>query len=244
MKTILIVALWVFCGYTAMAQDDQYDPTAILILDRMSDVIGDMTSCSFKTVVSRDEVDPGNGMIKKFVNSEIYMQGPDKMVINFYGPNGHRQCWYDGKQFAIYDYEERNYGIVPAPTNIIATIDSIHTHYAIDFPAADFFYPAFTDDLLESSEKITYVGKANINGRDCFQILAKSETTVSQIWVSNDVYNLPMRYVITYNTKPGNPQYECTFSDWQVNPDLPNSIFNFLPPPDTRQVRLMSTEDK
>jgi len=242
----LLFGIFGFGLFTAVQAQDttQYDPTAILILDRMSDVIGDMTSCSFKTIVSHDVLDPDYGMIKEFLNTEVYMQGPDKMVLNLYGPNGHRQCWYNGKQFAVFDYEEKNYGMVKAPGNLIAMIDSIHSKYNIDFPAADFFYPAFTDDVLESNDMLAYIGKVPINDMECFHIMAKNKTTTAQIWISNDAYNLPMRYVITYNSKPGQPQYECTFKDWQVNPDLPVSMFNFLPPPGTHEVRLMSVDDK
>ena len=242
---LICLGFAVLCSsYHASAQDTtKYDPTAILLLDRMSDVIGDMNSCTFRTVVSHDVEDPDYGLIKDFLNTEAFMQGPDKMVINLFGPNGHRQCWYNGTQFAVYDYEEKNYGIVPAPATLIGMIDSIHTKYNIDFPAADFFYPAFTDDVLESNDMLAFIGRANINGRECFHILAKNKTTTSQMWISNDAYNLPIRYVITYDSKPGHPQYECTFYDWQVNPDLPISMFNFLPPPGTHEVRLMSVDE-
>jgi hypothetical protein len=57
MKELLLCSLWVFGGWKANAQDSLYNPTAILILDRMSNVISDMTSCSFKTVASHDDVD-------------------------------------------------------------------------------------------------------------------------------------------------------------------------------------------
>jgi len=211
MKQTIISFLGLFLASGMMAQENKFDPAAIMILDRMSDVIGDMTSCSFKTSVAHDVADPDFGMVK---------------------------------QFAIYDFEEKNYGMVPAPNNIIATIDSIHEHFGFDFPAADFLYPAFTDDLLESCDRIAFNGRAEINGHECFQVIAKNATTTSQIWISNDAFNLPVRYVITYDSKPGHPQYDCTFTDWQVNPDLPNAMFNFVPPPGTHEVRLMSTDQK
>jgi hypothetical protein len=229
---------------SASAQENKYDPTALLILDRMSDVIGDLSSCSYKTVASHDEHNQDYGWIKQFVNSEVHMVGPDKMVVNTWGPKGHREFWYNGEQFAFYDFEENNYGIVKAPNNIIATIDSIHQYYNVDFPAADFFYPAFTDDLLESSDKVVYLGTSLINGKECFHIGALSKVSNTQIWISNDAYNLPVKYVIDYYTVDGSPQYETTFSDWQVNPDIPTAIFDFLPPPDANQVRMLSTTEK
>ena len=244
MKKLLMYLFSILFSLSAIAQETKYDPTAIVILDRMSDVIGDLSSCSYKTVTSHDERNPDYGLVKQIVNGEVHMVGPDKMVVNFWGPRGHRQCWYNGQQFAFLDYDEKNYGIVNAPSTIIATIDTIHQLYNVDFPAADFMYPAFTDDLIETSDRIVFVGFATINGKECFQILASNKNTSIQIWISNDAFNLPIKYVITDLTKEGGPQYDVSFSDWQVNPDIPLAMFEFLPPPGFNQVRMMSTSEK
>ena len=244
MKKLLIGSIIVLFAIGTNAQATKYDPTAVLILDRMSDVIGALHSCSYKTNASHDEFVPEYGIIKQFVNSEVHMVGPDKMVVNFWGPSGHRQCWYNGDQFAFYNYDENNYGMVDAPATIIATIDSIHQYYNVDFPAADFFYPAFTDDLIESSDKVVYLGTTNLNGKECFHIAAMSKVTNTQIWISNDAYVLPVKYVIDYYTIADSPQYETTFSDWQINPEIPDVVFDFLPPPGATKVRIMSITEQ
>ena len=244
MKKLLIGSIIVLFAIGTNAQATKYDPTAVLILDRMSDVIGALHSCSYKTNASHDEFVPEYGIIKQFVNSEVHMVGPDKMVVNFWGPSGHRQCWYNGNQFAFYNYDENNYGMVDAPATIIATIDSIHQYYNVDFPAADFFYPAFTDDLIESSDKVVYLGTTNLNGKECFHIAAMSKVTNTQIWISNDAYVLPVKYVIDYYTIADSPQYETTFSDWQINPEIPDVVFDFLPAPGATKVRIMSITEQ
>lgn len=244
MKKLLIGSIIVLFAIGTNAQATKYDPTAVLILDRMSDVIGALHSCSYKTSASHDVFVPEYGMTKQFVNSEVHMVGPDKMVVNFWGPSGHRQCWYNGDQFAFYNYDENNYGMVDAPATIIATIDSIHQYYNVDFPAADFFYPAFTDDLIESSDKVVYLGTTNLNGKECFHIAAMSKVTNTQIWISNDAYMLPVKYVIDYYTIADSPQYETTFSDWQINPEIPDVVFDFLPPPGATKVRIMSITEQ
>src|SRR4029078_3043070 len=68
---LICLGFAVLCSsYHASAQDTtKYDPTAILLLDRMSDVIGDMNSCTFRTVVSHDVEDPDYGLIKEFLNT-------------------------------------------------------------------------------------------------------------------------------------------------------------------------------
>ncbi len=244
MKKIKLLGIFLILSKLIIAQDVNYDPTAIMLLDKMSDVIGTLTSVSFSVESSYDEETYDHGMVKKFMTSQVHMAGPDKMIVNSWGPKGHRQLWYDGETFGFFDYAENNYGLVEAPETILEMIDSIHQFYGIEFPAADFFYPSFTDDLLESSDAISFVGAATIQGKSCFSILASGEKMNIQIWISNDSYNLPLKYVIVDHSLPGHPQYETTFADWQLNPDIPEGMFSFSPPPGAREVRLFSKTDK
>ncbi len=237
-KTFLsiILALFAFCG---LSQSIKHDSVAIRILDRISDVIGDLQSCSFTLATSSDKKDIDNGMIKHFGVDEVYMVGPDKMLVNIKNQKGHRQYWYNGSQLAYYSYDENNYALVNAPPTIMEMIDTIHADYGIEFPAADFFYPTFTDDIIQNSDQIKYIGQSKINDKECFHILATSKEMNVQIWIANDAFNLPVKLVITYNKKEGQPQYEATLSNWHVNPDLPNAMFNFLPPPGAAKIRMI-----
>jgi hypothetical protein len=45
--------------------------------------------------------------------------------------------------------------------------------------------------------------------------------------------------VIVYTNKEMDPQYEAVLTDWQVNPPLPDAIFQFTVPNKARRVRLM-----
>jgi hypothetical protein len=60
-----------------------------------------------------------------------------------------------------------------------------------------------------------------------------------QFWISNDAFTLPVKMVIVYTTKPMNPQYEAVLSDWQVNPTLPDAMFDFSIPHKAQKVKLM-----
>jgi hypothetical protein len=172
------------------------------------------------------------------------MSESDKMLINVRGHRGHRQLMYNGEQLAYFSFDENNYGVVPAPNSTIKMFDSINSHYDIEFPAADFFYPAFTDDLLQSSDSLDFVGMERMGSKEYFHIISYGKAMDIQFWVNNDAYNLPARFSITYKNKPGTPQYLVMFSDWQLNPTLPAAMFDFLPPPGATQVRMMSKSDK
>ena len=226
------------------AQSKKYDTLAILIIDRMTDVIGDLESCSFKLNTSNDINESSQGLVKYFSDYEVFMSGPDKMLINAHGHRGHRQFMYNGERLAYYSFDENNYGILPTPSSIIKMIDNLNDHYDIEFPAADFFYPAFTDDLLQNSDSLRFLGMERIGSNEYFHIISFSKEMNIQFWINNDAYNLPARFSITYKNKEGNPQYLALFSEWQLNPKLPSAMFDFLPPPGATMVRIMSKTDK
>lgn len=233
--------MFTFCvlmGFGAMAQTKRVDTIAVMILDRMAEVIGDLTSVSYDLAVSYDEVDPDLGQVRHALNSEVFMTGPDKMLINTTGDKGHRGFWYNGTEIVFYSFDENNYAVVDAPADIISTIDTMHKTYGIEFPAADFFYPTFTDDLLEAFNTIAFLGIRQVAGKECFHILASNSEMHIQFWIANEAYNLPVRFLIQY-VKKGNIQYEGTFSDWKINPDIPEAVYEFLPPPQANIVILL-----
>ena len=220
------------------AQEPRVDTVAIMIIDRMASVIGELTSCSFTLHTSIDIQDPEFGMIKQLGKDDVFLAGPDKMLVHFYGDKGHRGFWYNGIQTTYYSFDENNYVIIDAPDNIIAMIDTINKTYGIEFPAADFFYPTFTDDVIEFSENVIFLGKKDIDGQECFHILASNKDISAQFWFANDAYNLPVKYIITYKNE-NNKQFEATFSNWQLNHDIPLTIFEFMPPPKARQISIL-----
>jgi len=238
MKKLLIGILFSSLFLGLAAQEEQKDTVAVMILQRMSDVIGDMNSVSFDLTTSIDVDDYKYGMIKQFGRDEVYLVGPDKMLVHEYGYKGHRGFWYNGETITYYSFDENNYAVIPAPDNIIATIDSVHHTYGIIFPAADFFYPTFTADVLDYFDDVIFLGKKIVDGMECFHILATNKDMSAQFWIANDAFNLPHKFILTYKNE-NNRQYESTFSNWKLNPEIPNSAFNFLPPPQAVEIYLM-----
>jgi hypothetical protein len=236
----LLLALTMGAG----AQGPGNDPAALQILDHMSAVIGELRSCSFTLNVSRDTNDPDLGLVTQSGVNEVYMLGPNKMLVNSRSDGDHRGYWYDGKTVTYYSYDENNYAAVTAPATILQTIDAISRDYGVDFPAADFFYPTFTDDLIDNSDRIVFLGKKYLEGKDCFHILATGKTMGVQLWIADDSLNLPVKVSIVYYDQKNAPRYEATFSNWQINPELPAAIFDFVPPQTAARITLVPKTGK
>jgi hypothetical protein len=65
-------------------------------MDRISNIIGDLESCSFKLISPYDAFSEMPDLVKKRSNSDVHMVGSDKMLINSTGDKGHHQYFYNG----------------------------------------------------------------------------------------------------------------------------------------------------
>lgn len=219
-------------------RDSTIDNTAVVLLDRMTALIGQLNSCSFKLTTSADKLMPALGPVKEFQSHQVHFAGPDKMHVQTKGPKNHAY-WYNGDILMYYSITYNHYGFIETPDNIIETVDMVNAEYGIDFPGTDFFYPSFTDDLLENSESVKYLGLVNIDGVDCHHIVAIGPEQNVQLWLTNDTFTLPYRFVFLDKTDEHSLQYEGVFSDWVVNPNLPDAIFDFVVPESARRLSLV-----
>ena len=240
MKKLLLFLIFSGMFAAAHSQEKSYDTMAIVVLDHMSAIIGDLTSCRFSLTAETDYNDPDLGTVTRHEQSDVSFSGPDKMLIDTRGDKGHRGYWYNGRTLTWYSFTENNYVVIKAPDRTIDMIDSINDTYGIVFPAADFFYPTFTDDLIDMSDNISFEGRKIVCGQSCYQIVATNSDMTVQIWVADNLMFLPLKMVITSYGNGETSRYEAVFSDWQINPGLPGAMFEFALPPGAHEVSILS----
>lgn len=233
---LLILISISFFGFSQETKD--IDSTAIFILDKMSDIIGNLESVSFELKNSTDKLNDDQIIEKHYSSNTITFSGPNKLMVITNGAKGKNGFWYDGSFVTYYSFDENNYVTLEAPETTIEMIDDMHQKYDFQFPAADFFYPSFTDDVIEAFDVISYIGTNTIEGEECYHILASNNDLNVHFWVSNKTYLLPKKFVIIYRNN-SNLQYESTFSNWSLNPNIPDSVFNFLAPPNANLISIL-----
>ena len=226
------------------AQTRRIDTVAVSILDKMSALIGDLGSCSVTIRSNYDVSSRELGLVKHSDEQELFLRGSSKMLLRSEGDKGSRYFLFNGKNLSYYSMDKNQYSQIETPASLIEMIDTVNKLYGIEFPIADFFYPSFVDDILAESKNLMYLGLTQIDGKECFHIAGTAADKTFQFWVSNDAYYLPMKIVIVYTNKEMNPQYEAVLSNWQVNPNLPDAIFQFTPPVKSKQVRMVPLKNK
>lgn len=244
MNKIYIIALFACMTVQVNAQFNKVDTVAVSILDHMSAVIGDLGSCSVQVKSNYDVRSQAFGLVKHSDNQQVYMHGPDKLYIKSEGDKGSRDFYYDGKMFSYYSLDRNQFSQVSAPPTIMEMIDTVHKSYGIEFPVADFFYPGFVDDIIADSKNLAYLGTTMVDGKECFHIAGTANDKTYQFWISNDAFYLPVKLVIVYTGKELNPQYEAVLTDWQVNPTLPDVLFQFTTPPKAKKIKMISVSSK
>ncbi|HXB91825.1 MAG TPA: DUF2092 domain-containing protein [Puia sp.] len=229
---------------SAQTQTRRIDTVAVSILDRMSAMIGDLNSCSVTVKSNYDIISHQLGLVKHSDEEQLYLHGPNKLLLRSDGDKGSRDFYFNGQTLSYYSLDKNQYGQIEAPVSVIEMIDTVNKLYGIDFPIADFFYPSFIDDLLAESGNLVYLGLTKVNGKECFHIAGTAKDKTYQFWVSNDAFNLPMKVVIVYTGREMTPQYEAVLSDWQVNPTLPDAMFEFAVPNMARRIKLVPVNTK
>jgi len=238
-KTILYSILASFFLLSCTSKDkEEYDTRAIESLDVMSQTIGELSACSYTLnalIVEEDGAEHST-------EHDVYMRGPNKMYIHSTGSRGNRSYWYDGENLSYYSFDKNAYATIEAPDDIMQTIDYVSNNYGVEFPAADFFYPDFTDDILDEFDYVLFVGDEQVDGIESTSVFLRNDTKAAQIWIDK-ASHLPLKLVIE-STTDTTKYYEATFSNFRSNPDLPDLLFDFRPPINSESTELKTTVQK
>ena len=220
------------CASDAPAgEGGEYDARAIEHLDQLTAVVGELKSASF----TLDVVD-----LEKNRQHDIYLRGPD--IIYFHSTDietGLRtSLWFNGSEISLFRYEDMNYAEIEAPGRIMEAIELMSSEYGVEFPAADFFYPTLTDDLLQNYDNLWYLGEATVDDTPTFLVQATTKEEVISIWIDAETH-LPFMMAIAAPGQESN-SYEVVFSNWQVDPVLPDILFEFDAPEGSVEVEFGS----
>lgn len=230
-------------GISLRAQN--VDTSAMYILQQMSNTLKNITSCKVHVQAFYDTPTDTYGLVKRSKEEEVYAHFPDKLMIDNKEENERHALIYNGKQITYYSYDNNDYSNIDnVPPTSLEAIQLLSKTYGIEVPAADFFYPSFVEDIKSTAINLSLIGKSTINGKECFHIAGKDSTMTYQFWIQNDVLFLPAKMVIVYNNRPGSPQFEAIYSGWDINSDIPASVFEFIVPPNSQKIVIKPTANQ
>jgi hypothetical protein len=205
----------------------------------MSDYLAAAREFSFRADVAYDSVSVDGQKIQYGAVVQLSVRRPDRLHVLYDGDERRRQVVMAGDAFTILDQEANVYAGADVPPEVGAALDRIFETYGFSVPIADFVYPDPYETLMGSVEAGSLVGRHFVDGTPCHHLAFSQEAIDWQIWIEDGPAPLPRKLVITYRNEPGSPQYAATFSEWDLEPRIAESYFEFRPPEGSGKIEFL-----
>ena len=114
-KQFLVLPLFLLAILGYSQESKKIDSTALFMLDKMSEHIGELEAVTFELNNSIDELDSIGNIVKQYSKSTVFLTGPDKLLIRTEGGKSKTGIWYNGTYFSYYNFDENNYVTLEAP---------------------------------------------------------------------------------------------------------------------------------
>ena len=232
---------FVSLGCSGAASSGQLvDSRARSILWTMSKSLEYADAFSFSAHTSTDEA-LGTGQVVQFsTDRRVLVRRPDSLFVESDGDRIDRRVWYDGDTLTILDEAQNVYAATSAPSTIDRTLDFGMREYGVNVPLADFVVAEPYGSLMKNVRSGQYVGLHDVDGHACHHLAFRQESIDWQIWIDSEQQSLPRKFVITYKTEPGSPQFVAILDGWDLSPAVPDAAFAFAPPTGANRVEMDS----
>ena len=208
------------------------DAHAREIVQKMAATLAAQDAFSFTATTAYDSRQEDGTKVEFGDTRKIVVRRPDKLRVDVVRTDGRRSSvQYDGKVLTAYSADANVY----AQSEKAGTVDDAIVHFLstlkMKLPLAALLSSRAAEDLGRRLLSVEYVEKSNACAVPCHHVLAGTETTDLQAWISEGAVPVLLKVVITYHDEPGEPQFRAVLSDWNFAPKIDDAAFTFVPPP-------------
>jgi len=220
------------------AIEKDVDPLALHVLKAATDPIKQSQAFSFRALVSREHLGSNGQIITLFHVSDVTVQRPDKIHIEFRGRGKTVQMFYNAGQSVLYTPSEKLYTTISGPNNIDATLADLEKR-DVFIPISNFLesdpYQSLADDVTTGY----VVGKVMLFDQEVHHLAFTEPDAEWQLWVIGGEHPQVRRMEIIDNSKPERPRIAIDFLDWNLNATPTPDLFTFQKPADAQQIDLL-----
>jgi hypothetical protein len=233
----------------SMASDiKKIDPEVIKVIDKMGAYLRSLKDFRVTSDFTFDVVLEDNQKIQSPGSLDYQVKRPHGLFADLKTDDKHRQYFYDGSTFTIYDPTLKFYGQLPAPDSLGAVIEKLEDKYGIEFPLAELFE---WGDKKVKAKRITsamHITESQINQEKTDQYAIRQGDVDWQIWITQGDKPLPKKMILTFNSDPMRPQFisqltwgKIEMKDFKFNPSKDASKIEISP---AREEKMMQQEGK
>jgi len=237
---LLVVSVFIFsvmlAGSPVSAQEtgpadaQKSEEQAMAVMKRMADYISKAQRFSVMVDTGFDAVQEFGQKIEFGETRKIVLSRPDRLRVDATKRDGSKSEFvFDGKEIALYFARENVYATEARPGTVDQAVAYFTNDLDMRLPLAELLSSNLSQVLQDKVLEAAYVEKSFIAGVPCDHVTFRGDEADLQLWVAQGAKPLPQRLVITYTRIDGRPQFWAQFSNWNLAPEVPNSLFVFKP---------------
>jgi hypothetical protein len=232
--SILLLALSLL-GTLASAQTpstaaSERDERAMALLTHMADFLSQAQRISVTVDTGFDVVQESGQKLEFGETRKVVVRRPDRARIDITKRDGAISGFiFDGQEIAVFNTREHVYATAAKPGTLDEAISYFMNDLDMRFPLAEMVSSQLAQTLPAKVRAASYVEPASMAGVPCDHLAFRGDWADLQLWIAQGNQPLPHRLVLTYKQAEGQPQFWAQFSDWNLSPDVPDSLFVFTP---------------
>lgn len=242
-KVLLFVGLAVLClqgvalmGPLSPAADE---PTPEQVIAAAAVYLRNLPQFGFYADITEDMAWENGAMVQSAHQMKYVAKRPDKIRFKVVGDARNSEWFYNGKTITAFNADRQLYSREAFPPTIDAALARARDEFNLRMSIAGMARTDLYEMLTENIAKSSLVGLSRVNGQTCYQLLLEREQVNVQLWIQTGEIPLFRKMLISYKTEPGAPQWTAVFTQWDTSPDLRDSLFEFVPPQGTRQIKFL-----
>ncbi|MCP4267751.1 MAG: DUF2092 domain-containing protein [Candidatus Brocadiaceae bacterium] len=196
------------------------------LLKAMGDYLKSSKQFSFHANITFDDLTPSGQKIQHASSGDIAVHRPNRVYAEKQSDLGGKRFWYDGGNMTLMDTKLGVYATEPVPADIDSAMDHLAEKYGFSPPLVDFVYSDPYHTLIENVESGFYAGLHDVEGVRCHHLAFVQKSIDWQIWIEDGKQMVPRKFVITYKAIPESPQFSAVLSEWDLDAELPDALFD------------------
>jgi hypothetical protein len=246
-----LVALFVLWGTLVLtpgaraeqpaAEHAQPAGEATAVLKRMAEFLAAAQRFSVTIRDGYDVVQNSGQKIEFGEVRKLTIRRPDRMRAEVEESDGEKRlALFDGKTITVYSGTDNAFATAEQPGSLDDAIRYVVRDLQVRLPLAMMLVSTFPQELASRVRSVEYVEETTILDVPCDHLAARTDDVDFQIWIARGAEPLPRRLVITYKSEPGQPQFWARFSDWNLSPDVAESLFAFTAPAGAERIPFLA----
>jgi hypothetical protein len=214
------------------------------ILKKVCNILSAKNSFTVDVDITYDNLLDSGEKIQYSAYQKLSVKRPNQLKADYSGDERNTTLFFDGKTFTILAKKLNLYATGPAPASIDAAIAGIDEKYNITIPLSDLLVTDPCKKIIPNIKNSIYVGFNMVGRVPSYHFLFAGKENDFQLWISDDPEPVLQKVVINFRDMVGAPQYTAVFSNWNFNPQIPDSTFKFIPPVGSGKIEFLPSETK